>query len=283
MSAKTAAVGQTHHAARSVKSAGEGFVDSAAFEALSRAGFVARSCVYAIIGVLALRLALGEGGKITNQQGAFYTVAHQRFGGLLLALVAVGLGGYSLWRLVRAVLGHGPEGSDTGLDRVAAAASAVAYGILCVLAVEVLVGSGGSNSTKAAKETAGVLGWPGGVWFVGITGAAIIGVALYQGYRGVTRSFLRDSKTTEMSPIVQRSITIAGTIGYLARMVVFGLIGIFLLKAAIDYRPSAAVGLDGALAKLLHEPYGPDLLGVVSAGLVAFAAYSLSDARYRKI
>ena len=72
-------------------------------------------------------------------------------------------------------------------------------------------------------------------------------------------------------------------IGHLARMVVFGLIGIFLVKAAIDYNPQTAVGLDGALAKLVHRAYGPWILGVVAAGLVAFALYSLSDARYRRI
>ena len=74
-----------------------------------------------------------------------------------------------------------------------------------------------------------------------------------------------------------------GTVGYLARMVVFGLVGIFLVKAAVDYAPRAAVGLDGALAKILHQSYGSYLLGVVAAGLIAFAIYSLSDARYRRI
>ncbi len=128
-----------------------------------------------------------------------------------------------------------------------------------------------------------MLGWPGGVWIVGIAGAAMIGVGLYQGYRGITRSFLEDSKTGEMSPKVRRAVEVSGTVGYLARMVVFGLVGIFLVKAAIDFRPSDAVGLGGALATLLHRTYGPYLLGVVSAGLIAFAAYSLSDARYRKI
>ncbi len=282
MSTKASDVLQPAHAKASAKEASEGFVNSHAFEALSRLGFVARSCVYAIIGILALRLALGQGGKITNQQGAFHTVAHQRFGGLLLALVAIGLGGYALWRLVRAALGHGPEGADTGFERIAAAASGIGYAILCVLAVEVLTGSAGSSS-KPSKETAGVLGWPAGVWIVGIAGAAMIGVGLYQGYRGVSRSFLEDSKTGEMSPEVRRSVEVAGTVGYLARMVVFGLVGIFLVKAAIDFRPSDAVGLGGALAKLLQQTYGPYLLGVVSAGLIAFAAYSLSDARYRKI
>ena len=96
---------------------------SRAFEVLARAGFVARGLVWGIIGVLALKLALGHGGKITNQQGALHTVAHQPFGKILLTLVAIGLGGYSLWRLVRAAIGHGREGSDSAFERLAGAAS----------------------------------------------------------------------------------------------------------------------------------------------------------------
>jgi hypothetical protein len=269
-------------ATNSAKAAGNDFVNSRAFEVLSRAGFVARAVVYAIIGVLAFRLAIGQGGKITNQQGAFHTVAHQSFGHVLLVLLAIGLGGYSLWRLVRAGLGHGPEGSDSGFDRVAALASGIAYGILCFIAIEVLMGSA-SGSGNAHKTTGGVLGWPGGTWIVGIAGVVMIGVALYQGYRGVTQSFLKDSKTEAMSPEMKNWIARVGTVGYLARMVVFGLVGIFLVKAAVDYAPRAAVGLDGALAKILHQSYGSYLLGVVAAGLIAFAIYSLSDARYRRI
>ena len=264
------------------KAAGNDVVNSRAFEVLSRAGFVARGAVYAIIGILAFRLAIGQGGKITNQQGAFHTVAHQSFGHVLLVLLAIGLGGYSFWRLVRAGLGHGPEGSDSGFDRVAALASGVAYGVLCFIAIEVLMGSA-SGSGNAHKTTGGVLGWPGGTWIVGVAGVVMIGVALYQGYRGVTQSFLEDSKTEAMSPEMKSWIARVGTVGYLARMVVFGLVGIFLVKAAVDYAPRAAVGLDGALAKILHQSYGSYLLGVVAAGLIAFAIYSLSDARYRRI
>ena len=98
---------------RSVENAGEAFVRTPVFEALARAGFVARGLVYGILGVLAFGVALGIGGKITDQQGVFHTVAHQPFGGVLLTLVAIGLGGYSLWRLFRAALGHGPEGADS--------------------------------------------------------------------------------------------------------------------------------------------------------------------------
>ena len=270
---------------RHAKSAGEGFVNSAAFEWLSRAGFVARAAIYAIIGVLALKLAIGSGGKLTNQHGALTTVANQPFGSLLLTLLAIGLGGYALWRLFRAALGRGPEGSDSGFERLAALASGLAYGALCVLAVEILVGSGSSSSssTNPSSSAAGVLGWPGGPWIVGAAGLVMVGVALYQAYKGITQKFLDDSKTEEMSPGVRKWIARVGTVGHLARAVVFGLIGVFLVKAAIDYDPKTAVGLDGALAKLANQPYGSLLLGIVAVGLIAFALYSLSDARYRKI
>jgi len=267
----------------SAEAAGESFVQSSAFELLARAGFVARALIYAIIGILALKLAFGHGGKLTDQQGALHTVARQPFGKLLLTLVAIGLGGYSLWRLVRAGIGHGREGSDSGFQRVAALASGLAYGAMCAVAIQILVGSGGGTAGSPKKATGGVFGWPAGTWIVGIVGGVMIGVALYQGYRGITKKFLEDSKVEEMSPRVKEWISRLGTIGHLARMVVFGLIGIFLIKAAIDYKPSKAVGLDGALAKIVHNSYGPLLLGIVATGLIAFAVYSLSDARYRRI
>ena len=266
---------------RAARSAGEGVVRSPGFEWLSRAGFVARGSIYFIIGVLALKVALGHGGKLTNQQGALHTVAHQPFGKFLLILVAIGLGSYALWRLVRAALGHGPEGSDSPFDRLAALASGVVYLALCFIAVRILSGSGGS--ANADKTTAGVFGWPAGTWIVGAAGLVLIGVGLYQGYRGVTKDFLSDSKTEEMSPALRTWIGWIGLVGHLARMVVFTLVGVFLVKAAVEYNPRAAVGLDGALAKLLNQSYGPLLLGVVAAGLIAFAVYSFSDARFRRI
>jgi hypothetical protein len=220
---------------------------------------------------------------MTERSDKLHTVAHQPFGKLLLTLLAIGLGGYSLWRLVRAAIGHGPEGSDKGFDRVAALASGIAYGAMCVLAIEILLGAGGGHAASPKKAAAGVFGWPGGTWIVGIVGAVMIGVALYQGYRGITKKFLDDSKVEEMSPRMREWIGRIGTVGHLARMVVFGLVGIFLIKAAVDYNPRAAVGLDGALAKIVHASYGPLLLGIVAVGLVAFALYSLSDARYRRI
>lgn len=260
--------------------AGAAVTRSAPYEWLARAGFVARGLIYAIIGVLALKLALGAGGKTTNQQGALRTIAHQPFGRLLLLAVAIGLGGYALWRLVRAAVGqHG----DSALDRVSGVASGLVYAGMCLIAVKLLIGAKPSATANPHKATAGVFGWPAGTWLVGITGAVLIGVGLYQGYRGLSKDFLDDSKTEQMSPTVRLWFERIGVFGYLARMVVFGLIGVFLIKAATDFRAKTAIGLDGALAKLAHQSYGHLLLGVVATGLIAFGVYSLADARYRRI
>jgi hypothetical protein len=249
---------------------------------LARAGLVARGLVYLIIGVLALKLAFGEGGKAASQQDALKTIAHQPFGKTLLILVAIGLAGYALWRLVRAAVGHGAEQRDSGSDRVAALASGVAYGILCVTAVEIISGSGTGSGTPK-ETTGGVLGWSGGTVIVAIAGAVLIGVAAYQAYKGLRQKFLDDAKTGEMSASVRKGYTALGVFGHVARAVIFALVGYGLIKAAVDYNPKQAIGLDGALRQLADSSYGPVLLGIVAAGLAGFALYSMVDARYRKV
>ncbi len=252
------------------------------FAWLARAGLVSRGVVYGIIGVLALKLALGHGGKATNQQGALKNLARQPFGTTLLVLMAVGLAGYAMWRFTRAARGRGREQRDSTADRVAAFASGVAYTILCVTAVKILIGSSTGSGTPK-KATGGVLGWSGGPVLVGIAGVVLLGVAGYQAYKGAKRTFLKDSKTEQMTHDVKRMFTALGVFGHFARAVVFALVGYGLIRAALDYDPKKAVGLDGALRKLAHAAYGPWLLGLVAIGLIGFAAYSIADARFRRV
>jgi hypothetical protein len=249
---------------------------------LGRLGLVARGVVYAVVGILALKLALGDGGKAASQQGALKAVAAQPFGKVLLVLLAAGLAGYAIWRLTRAAVGHGREDSDSGSERIAALASGLAYAALCVTAIAILAGAGGgSGSPKQA--TGGVLDWPGGQVIVAVAGAALAGVGAYQVFKGVTASFLDSSKTHEMDEAVEAPFTVLGVIGHVARGLAFALIGYGLIKAAVDYDPKNAVGLDGALRKVEHASYGPVLLGIVAAGFIMFALYSIADARYRKV
>ena len=258
---------------------------STAFAALTRFGFVVRGVIYAIIGVLAGQVALHAPSSPSNQRGALETIQKQPFGHWLVIAVAIGLGAYALWQFVQAAFGYGPEGGGdpSVIGRISAAASGCAYAGLCALAVAIVVGASSRSSGNPHKSAAGVLGWPGGQWLVGAAGVVLIGVALFQGYRGVSKKFLDQDKTEEMRPAVRRWFTRLGVFGHVARMVAFGLIGLFVLRAAIDYAPSDAVGLDGALSRVARQPYGPFLLVVVAAGLFAFGIYSIADSRYRRI
>ena len=269
---------------QAARGVGGGFVRSTAFAVLSRAGFVARGLIYGIIGLLAFEVAVSDRGKLTDQQGALRTVASQPLGEFLLLLLAIGLGGYAIWRLFRAALGHGPEDADGTLERLGGLGSGLVYGGLCLASIELLMGSSAAGpSSKPHQATAGVFDWPGGRWLVGVAGLVMLGVAAYQLVKGVRQKFLEELKTEDMSRALETWVTWIGTIGHVARAVVFGLVGWFLLKAAYEFDARQAVGLDGALTKLLKAAYGPWLLGFVAAGLVAFAVYSISEARYRKI
>ncbi len=183
------------------------------------------------------------------------TIAREPAGKVLLIVLAAGLAAYAVWRLVSAGLGPDRhEERGTG-KRIAAAFSGIAYAGLCFTAIEILTGASTSGGTSSPKhETAGVLGWPEGRVLVAIVGVALIIVGLVQAYRGLARKFLEDSRTEAMSRSVKRSFTALGVAGHLARAVVFALIGYGVTKAAINYSPHSAIGLDGALAKLAHSP-----------------------------
>ena len=55
------------------------------------------------------------------------------------------------------------------------------------------------------------------------------------------------------------------------------------MRAAWQFDPKEAIGLDGALAKLAHQSYGHVLLGAAALGLLAYALFSFVEARYREV
>jgi hypothetical protein len=258
------------------------------YAAVARTGLVAKGLSFGLVGVLAIKLALGDGGKTTSREGALQSLAHDSFGKIVLVLLACGFAAYALWRFIQA---YAERADDQDGDAKAWAKRAgyvgrgLIYAGLTYSTVRIVVGSGGGQSqdAKAHKSTAMVLSWPGGRWIVGIAGLCLIAVACWNLYRGLTRKFEDKWRVGSLSPFWRTWGGRAGVFGHIARFVVFGLIGIFVTKAAIDYKPKDAIGLDGALAKLAHASYGPFLLGLTAAGLIAYGIYCLVDARLRDV
>lgn len=262
-------------------------------EKLGRVGLAARGVVWILVGVLAVRVATGSGNEQADKDGALQTVAEQPFGKALLVLLAIGFAGYALWRFVQAAVERGNPGDSDGKSwakRAGYAARGAVYVALLFSTIPLITadssgGGGGSGSGGGSEDdwTAKVLDAPFGRALVIAAGLALIAIGLWLGYRGWKRKFERHLKTGEMSPTVRTWAVRLGVIGHVARMVVFAIIGWFLIQAAVDYNPDEAVGLDGALKSVRDASYGPVLLGVLALGLVAFGIYSLVESRYREV
>ena len=176
-------------------------------------------------------------------------------------------------------------GEDEGVfKRIGYAARGVFYGALFVSALLIVFGADeGGSKREEDKATAYVLDLPAGPFLVGAVGLGFVAAGLFNVYRGVTRKFREKLKLRKLSDAEDKAYTVIGVAGFVARGVVFALIGVFLVRAAYQYDPKEAVGIDGALSEIVHTPYGPLLLGLVAAGLFAFGLYSFVEARYREV
>ena len=257
---------------------------------VARLGLVAKGVSYAMVGALAIQVAFGEGGRVTSRQGALATVAQEGLGKILLVVLAIGFAAYALWRFVAAYAEREEDDDAQGKakkwgKRAGYVGRGLIYAGLTYTTIRILMGSGGgqSQNQEAKTATAGVLDWPGGRWLVGLAGLAIIGAGAWNAYRGAAGKFEDKWRTGQMSKTERRWGSRAATVGHLARAVVFTLIGIFVTKAALEYDPDEAIGLDGALQKLAQQWHGQLWLGTAAFGLVAYGLYCLVQARYRDV
>jgi hypothetical protein len=255
-------------------------------ERMARIGYAARGVVYAVVGLLAMETVFGARSRPTDTRGALQEIAGRSTA--LLWLVALGLLGYALWRIVQGALDREHKGSDAkGLaQRLGRVGTGLIYGGLGLAAVRLARGahgSAGGGQGGYQEWTAKLMSEPFGRWLVAAVGIGVIVGGLFQIRRGWTEKFRKEIRLGEMEATEKRLAINSGKMGLIARGVVFLVSGWFLVQAALRTDPSQARGLAGALAALAAQPYGTFLLGLVAVGLLAFGAYSLLLARYGRI
>lgn len=268
-------VGNLNQAGRNI---GRQATTSQLVESLARLGYMVRGLVYMVIGILALQVALGVGGALTDPQGAIVRLGSTPVGDVVLLVVLIGLIGYALWDVIQGLFDPFHKGSDLkGIaERVGKLVSAVFYGILALTTYGLITpgtaAAGGSQTTQQA--TASILSYSWGPAAIAIAGVIIILAGLLQFGQGLSREFDRQFQPYALNSTERLWINRLGRFGTAARGVVFVLVGLFLFLAGYQHNPSQAQGISGALAALLHQPYGPWLLGIVALGLIAFGIYS---------
>ena len=253
-------------------------------ERAARVGLAARGLVYVLIGILALQIAFAGRAQRADQQGAFQTLAQNGFGKAILWLVIIGFVGYGLWQASEAAWGHRREPDDRkrAASRVESAIKAVIYLILAVVAFRVVTGT--STGRQGGEQvTAKLLHLPGGQVLVALAGVAIVAAAVLLTWRGLRTKFEEHLDLSELGPGARSAVINLGKVGYLARGIVFSLVGLLVVMAAVTFDPDKARGMDAALRQVAARPYGPWLLSLMALGLMCFGAYSFAESRYRRL
>ncbi len=266
----------------------EGAATSKWMVMLARLGYAIKGVVYLIIGLLAVQLAAGVGGKVTDQKGALQTISDLPAGKFLMIVVTIGLFGYALWSFIQAIFDTEDKGKDAKgiIARIGYAVVGVGYGSVAYGALQFITTSqvGGKNSTANTQNwTALLLKQPFGVVLVVIAGLVVLGVAVYLFSKAYKAKFQYRLNLSSVNAQVKKAVIFLGRFGYAALGVVFTIIGLFLMVAASQHNAYEAKSLDGALQELAHQPFGPFLLGIVALGLVAYGVYSFVEARYRRV
>lgn len=274
--------------AHQVKQMASGVATSRGMTMLARLGYACKGVVYLIIGGLAVKLAIGQGGAATDQKGALQTIYEQPFGKFLLVVVGIGLIVFALWSFIQAIFDTEGKGRKAKgiIGRIGYAAVGVGYALTAIGAFSLVTGSGsgGQGSTASTQDlTARLLKLPFGVALVVLVGLIVLGVALYLYSKAYSANFQQRLDLAGLSASVRKFLIFLGRLGYAALGVVFTIIGIFMIVAAVQFNSQKAKGLDTALKELLHLPFGPLLLGIVALGLFAYGVYSLVEARYRRL
>lgn len=242
-----------------------------------RAGYAARAAVYLILGGLAVTAAV-TGGAAEGTKGALASLRGMAFGTALLWVIALGLVCYGIWRLIAAALDLERRGDDEGglIARAALVVTGLAHIALGASVAGLALGksSGGSNEQD---WTASLMALPFGKWIAAGVGLAIAGAGLYYISKGWQRKYERHIRVTATT----RKLDPALRAGFVAYGTVIGLVGAFLLIAALRSDPSEAKGVGDALNALRSMTFGSVLLGLIGLGLLGFALENLVEAIYR--
>jgi hypothetical protein len=263
---------------------GRSATSSHGLETLARLGFTARGVVYVLIGLLAIAIARGKAAPEADRTGALQAIADQSFGKLVLWLLVIGFAAMALWRFAQALYGVHGRTTQRGADEAMAFGRGVLYAVFFFGTLKFVLDRQLPQSTNQQSHdfTVQAMTHSGGRLLVGVIGAVIVLAGLYLIKTGLTRSFFRDLNLTGAGRRTRKAVETLGVIGNVARGLVFGAIGVFLIDAAVKYDAGKAKGIDATLRSFAHTPLGPVLLVAVAVGFVLFGVYSLCEARWHR-
>jgi hypothetical protein len=252
---------------------------------LARVGLIAYGAMHLLIAFLAARMALGLRGADADQTGALQIVGSGPGGRALLWVIGLGLLSLGLWQAAEVLLWwRGLLDPDrrrrAAVVCVKCLAKGSVYAFFGVTALLFALGLEYEADERLPELTDDVLEIPGGEAAIYLVAAGVVAVGLYTLVRGFTGGFMKDVDLPAAPDRWEPVIEGIGRVGYVAKGIAFGLVGVLLWRAAGSADVTGATGLDGAMTAIAGVDAGPWLLAGIAAGFAAFGVYALARARY---
>ena len=245
-------------------------------------GYGAKGTLYLLIGLLTVQAALFPGEEAAGTYTTLTLIVRQPFGKLFLCLLAVGLLGYVLRRLIQAAIDPGHSFTLKRLGhRLGYVMSALSYAGVVYTAVNLTLELGENDDTieDVAHELTEL---PFGEWGIFLGGIAVASIGVGYLYGAWTGSYISEFQSSDIDHRLERWATRIGKLGVAARGVAFVIIGVFLIQAALFARLEAAGGLENAFRILKAQPLGWLWLVLVGVGFIAYGLYMFVAAIYRR-
>lgn len=249
--------------------------NSHALETAARVGYAVNGLLHILIGAIAIEVASGAGGE-ADQSGALGALAAAPGGRLILWVVVVGLAALGLWQLISAFAWRSKVGKV-----LSAIGRGVIYLVIAATALTFALGGSKSSASSTTGFTTKLIATPGGAILLVIIGLGILGGGVYFVYKGVTAAFTEQIRVPHGD--TGRAVVALGRVGYIAKGIAIGVVGVLFVVAAFTSDATKANGLDGALKSLKDLPFGPIILIVVGFGVIAYGLYCFARARLAKL
>jgi hypothetical protein len=268
--------------------AAEEIVKHPLVKTLARFGFYTKGFLFIVIGILAILVAIGDrGGMLADPTGALATVAQFPLGKIILILFIIGAFGHGAWNILRGTADVDNAGKSwRGIaTRSLAVGVGIFYLFLAWTAWDLFLMVHVTSENGAVQKTfvSILLAVPLGAILVAIIGIGVIGAGIHECYSGITGKYQENFKMYKLQGAKRIIVNLLGYFGFVARALIFALMGYFFISAALFYDAQIAVGIDGALLTLSQTYYGKTLLFVTATGLVCHGVLSLYEAKYRRI
>src|SRR6185312_2440741 len=254
---------------------------------MAHAGYVSEGLLYLLIGTFALLASMDASRGPNGAQGVLIRLSITGPGVLVVAAVALGLASFVTWQLLIAIRDpehrHDLDRRSRRVIRVGHLFSGALHSVLVIEAMRILFGLGGTaRGERAEKEwVARAFGVPLGRYVVGAVGIGVLLYGLYQCFRAVTRR--KDNRVDLTRARFRVIIDVLGIFGLLSRGMMFGLIGIYMTRAAWRLHAQSAIGVAGALGTLRQQAYGEWLLGTMAVGLMTYGLWQIVKEPYRRL